>query len=373
MKSERIHGVIMDVDNQSFNAVQQKNRGAFLKKFGAIVICLCLIALIGACSAPQEVKLDSFGNPILRWSKRFSPEDYFKYSIDVMSGESVCYSYPATPEPYADMRLFDERAQLEAEAIIPILDGYPLFNCVVFYNEDGSIFSLGFGWNKRGKEYSNLGITVSDREVEQVKGCVAIYRDEDGNIVDPPVTVTERDAVYIMAGGNEHMGTTITFQNESGWYQIEGSSCSYEDVVTLLDWFWKYPVDFERFPIEAGISFTHSDLEQNPDAFAGYIPDFAAFGFSEVYGTLSLRNDEPYSFQALYRKGTTDVTWYIKAQPDYYELQESLGEFDDLTWQIISEKLPRIGGNFAFIWNSHFIKIYSNSAPEVWALLETLR
>ena len=36
------------------------------------------------------------------------------------------------------------------DGVIPIIDDYPLFDCMVNYNEDGSINSLIFSWHKRG-------------------------------------------------------------------------------------------------------------------------------------------------------------------------------------------------------------------------------
>lgn len=47
--------------------------------------------------------------------------------------------------------------------------------------------------------------------------------DDNGNIIPPAVTVTERDGIQIIAEGKENWKKTITFQNDSGWYQMKGS------------------------------------------------------------------------------------------------------------------------------------------------------
>lgn len=107
-------------------------------------------------------------------------------------------------------------------------------------------------WQRRDLEglenYSDISVMVGYEEIPEIQDCIFVELDENGNIVEPAVTVTERDGVKIIARGNEDRDKTITFQNEYGWYQISASwNDTYEDAVSLLDWFWEHPIDFDDF------------------------------------------------------------------------------------------------------------------------------
>ena len=44
----------------------------------------------------------------------------------------------------------------------------------------------------------------------------------------------------------------------------------------------------------------------------------------------------------------------------------------NLTEQMIEETLKN-ESNFAFMWNDHFIRVYTKSAKEAWNIIETLQ
>lgn len=342
---------------------------------GVAAACVCVLA-VGA------VMLLGYGkekpHTVLSWSAGFRAEDYFKYSAVSSAGESAIGSLADVASLYAQTRYFsDERAQLEAEGGIPVLDSHPLFDCAVHYNADGSIFSVEFSWHRRGEleDYSDLKMIAGYEEVKQVKDCIYVEMDENGNIVEPAITVTRRDGVEIVAEGRENRDKTITFQNESGWYQITGSwNDSYESVVLLLDWLWEHPVDFTRYPLEAGDEYTICPLTEYPEAFAGYLPDFAAFGYSEGETYLSLKNGFLVRFEGHYAAhGEEEVIhWCLETEPDCYELARCTGALSELTEQMVTDVLAK-ESSISFTWDGYCVTVYPKSAKEAWELIASLR
>jgi hypothetical protein len=321
------------------------------------------------------------GKPVLKWSKGFSAADYFAYNEGNESGTSSVSQWDASViPPYAAERYFsDEREQMETDGVIPEMPDYPLFDCIGRYNEDGSIYSVTFVWGQRGDTYSNLKITAGLQEVEMIQDCVFVEVDEDGNIVSPAVTVTERDGVSIVAEGNENRDKTLTFQNDTGWYQITGSWYdSYESVVELLDWVWEHPVDFDLFDMSLGVEYTYrATLDEYPEALANYIPDFDALGYVLDDNFLNLKDGEPVYFEGHYYPGgdeeQPDIYWCVNAEPDYYDKQASLGDISVLTEQLITDTLSE-ESSFSFTIGDCVIKVYTkeSQAHEAWLLVESL-
>ena len=393
MKSEILYSAIGAIDNELLLRCEssKKKPGNAWIKYSSLAACLCL-AVLGAYLLLRPTASEPTGKPVLQWSPTFSASDYFKYSNNLEnSGAGSSSDKSLAYVPWAFTRSFgDTRGQLEAEGVIPVMSEHPLFHCEARYNEDESIYSLIISWHIRGSldDYSDLTITAGYHEIEQIQDCMSVGLDENGNIVEPAVTVTQRDGVLIVAEGYEHGKKTITFQNQYGWYQIEGSfNDSYAPLAQLLDWFWEHPIDFERFPAEEGDFYTYSTLNEHPDAFAGYVPDFVAFGFVAEQELLSFKNDEPYYFEghyvahapeALVREnnyynieGWTYIWWCIKSDPDYYDHQNSLGELDTLTEQSILE-VAENSGYFGFFWRDYFIHGYTNTPQELWIVLQRI-
>jgi hypothetical protein len=269
------------------------------------------------------------------------------------------------------------------------MPGHPLFDCAVNYNADGSIYSLNFLWHSRDPDvYSDLSITAGYQEVEKITDCIVVEVDDYGNIVAPAVTATERDGIRIVAEGNENRDKTLTFQNETGWYQIEGSwNDGYPSMAYLLDWVWEHPVDFTLFPIEAGDNITSATLEQMPYAFKGYIPDFAEYGYIHESDYLSLKNGVPYAYEGHFIghvqedivksgsyynvEGWSIIHWCVLAAPDYYDLKNSLGDLSELTEQTVFDQFDSAGNQerISFTWDGLLIIVYSNNARDLWEIL----
>jgi len=406
LKNERIYAAIGAVDDELLSRCEtpNKKRANPWLKYGSLAACLCLIVFgvyyilkTTGSGLPDDPALSGqkpSGRQVLQWSEQFAAEDYFIYNKSVENGMSSSASISADAIPYAQTRSFsDDRSQLEAEGVIPVMSNRPLFNCIGGYYEDGSLYSLEFSWHIRGAmdDYSDLSIIAGYQEVKQITDCISIAVDEFGNIVEPnvPVTVTERNGVLIVAEGDENSGKTMTFQNESGWYQIKASwNDSYEPMILLLDWIWEHPIDFDRFPIDAGDSFTHSNLGEIPDAFVGYIPDFAAFGFIAAQDAVTLKNGELYNYDGYYVahapeelvktgnyyyvEGWTYIWWCIRTSPDFYDLQNSLGNLDELSEQIILG-IAGNSGRFDFYWDGYIIQGYTNTPHELWAVIQSIQ
>lgn len=363
----------------------KKRRNNTWRKWAAAAACLCLVVV----GAVQMLAPGSGNRPVLQWSENFPAKYYFKYNLgvdDVSSSKSIA----DIDIQYAAVRYFpDYREQMEADGVIPAMPDHPLYNCIVRYNEDGSIFSITHAWHQRGDAYSDLSITIGHQEVELIQDCITVEVDEDGNIVPPSVTVTERDGIQIVAQGNESQNKTITFQNDTAWYQIGGSwGDGYEAMAELLDWVWEHPVDFEMFDMDKGAEFTGIQLADYPDAFAAQIPDFEALGYFLGEHYLQLKDGVPYRFEGHYYTGVTpeqvedssfyemdgwtEIHWCIDAQPDHYDLQDCMGDISELTQGQVVKALTD-GSNFSFMLDGVFIKVYCKDAGEAWRAVETLR
>lgn len=204
-------------------------------------------------------------NHVQQWNDAFKAEQYFRYS-DMGDIASTSESDSYFTIPYAESRFFsDWREELEEGSVLPPMDTYPMFTLQANYNADGSLYSLVMSWHRRDQtgtdNYSDLTVMAGYDEVPVITDCIAVEIDEEGNVLEPAVTVTERDGIRIIAQGKEGRDKTLTFQTENGWYRISGSwNDSFDSVAGLLDWFWEHPVSFEvfrmeDFPVEQSQSF----------------------------------------------------------------------------------------------------------------------
>jgi hypothetical protein len=364
---------------------RKKSRHKTWLKMVSVAACLCLLMV----SAVHMVSQEDGSRTVLQWSENFPAADYFKYS----AGDDGTWSSKSIADSeiqYAATRyFFDYRTQMEQDAIIPVMPDHPLYDCVVRYNEDGSIFSITHAWHQQGDTYSDLTITIGYQEIEVIQDCIYIELDENGSIVEPTVTVTERDGIQIVARGSENQTKTMTFQNDTAWYQITGSwGDGYASMAALLDWVWEHPVYFEMFPMEKGAELTGVKLTDCPDAFAEQIPDFENFGYFLGEHYLQLKDGVPYTFEGHYYTGVTpeqvedgsyfemdgwtEIHWCIDTQPNYYDLQSCLGDISELEQAQVIHALSE-GSNFSFLKDGVFIKVYCKNAAEAWSVVESMK
>lgn len=365
---------------------RKKSYNKIWLKWVSAAACLCL-----AIGAVHMISQKEGSRTILQWSESFQAEDYFKYNLSD-DNNSVTSSKPNSDRAiqYAASRYFsDYRTQMEQNLVIPIMPNHPLYHCVVYYNEDGSILSVNHAWHQQGDTYSDLTITIGYQEVESIQDCIYIELDENGNIMKPAVTVTERDGIQIVAEGNENRTKTITFQNDTAWYQITGSwSDGYASMAALLDWVWEHPVDFEMFSMEKGVEITSGKLTDYPEAFAEQIPDFETLGYFLGENYLQLKDGIPYTFEGHYYTGITpeqvkngsyfelngwvEIHWCINTQPDYYDLKDCMGDISSLEQEHIIEVLTK-NGQFSFLKDGVFIKVYCKDSAEAWKVVESIK
>lgn len=98
------------------------------------------------------------------------------------------------------------------------------------------------------EEYSQLSVIVAPQEVEIPECCVSYCVDEEGNIIEPAVTVTERDGISITGVIEPSGSRVLTFQTEQSWYRFEASwNDTEKSVVELLDWFCEHHFNLASF------------------------------------------------------------------------------------------------------------------------------
>ena len=373
---------------ESADAKPKKKKSVWIK-WGAIAACLCLV-FVGAFGFFKNNQ----SNTLQNWNTGYKARDYFKFCNTTAEGISSSASLDISAIPYDETRYFsDMRNELEENSVIPIIKTHPQFTLAAHYNDDGSLYCIELLWCQRSKsgldEYSNLKVIAGYEEVPIINDCILIEVDENGNVLEPAVTVTERDGIQIVARGRENADKTLTFQTENGWYQISGSQYdSYESVVELLDWFWENPIDFKMFSMADGDEYTYTSLSETPDAFADYLPDFLSFGFVEETTGITLKNGIPVWFEGHYVahadeelvksqnyydvEGYTQIHWCICAEPDVYDLDGCLGDISTLTCEQISHILKNGDNKVKFMQDDLLIIVYPDNADEAWALIESL-
>lgn len=368
---------------------EPKRKKRLWLKVGAAAACICLLGG-GAVSLFAQRQT----NTLQSWHTGYLAEDYFKFCGEGGEGESHSTCIDDALLPYEQTRFFsDMREKLEADGVIPVMESHPKFDFMAHYNDDGSLYCMELLWSQRSLEglenYSSLKVIAGYEKVNIISDCV-IWVDENGEVIEPDATVTERDGVQIIATGQENEKKTMTFQSENGWYQISGSwNDDYQSVVSLLDWFWEHPIDFEQFPMDAGDDYTGSTLAQTPDAFAGVLPDFASFGFVEVDSSVSLKNGVPVRFEGHYAaqegKEQTDsgehdaaqertkVHWCVTSEPDVWDLERCIGDLNDLTQEKVKHILENGENKLVFTQNGLLVTIYPDDAETAWMLIESLK
>ena len=368
---------------------KKKQRRPVWMKWGAAAACLCLIAA-GAFALLHRPQ----GNTVQQWRPGYAAE-YFRF-CDTGDGGAAASESKAEADslPWAETRSFaGQRSTLETEGVIPVIDTHPLFYLDARYLADSSLYCAELTWSRRGnglENYSDLKVLAGPDEVQLIEDCIFIELDEQGHVMEPAVTVTERDGVQIVARGRADTEKTLTWQTEQGWYQVSGSwNDDYAPVAALLDWFWEHPLDLTQFPMAAGDEYTTAPLSEVPEAFREVLPDFEAFGIVEESTVLVLKNGVPVTFEGHYVahvdekavedqtfydvEGCTTMHWCVFAEPDVYDLEGCLGDIGTLTQGQVTHVLTKEDNKVKFMQDGLLIIVYPDDADEAWALIDSLR
>ncbi len=373
---------------------QKKRAKTTWTKWAAAAACLCLAAagILRFTGIPGV-------NHVQTWKASYTGADYFMYA-GTGDGPSSEKSIAVDAIQYAESRDYSkDRSLMEENEVIPSMESHPLYSAQANFNDDGSIYSIVLSWHRRDLEgvenYSDLRVTAGDKEIPEIEDCVFVEIDENGKVLEPMVTVTERDGVQIIARGRENQKKTITFQNDTGWYQISGSwNDSYEDVAALFEWFWNHPIDFSQFKQEAGDLYTYTTLKEMPNAFSDSLPDFPAYGFVCGYSVVTLKNGQPTAFEAVYvsnvteekaeneeytagENGVVQIHWCLKTEPDFYDLEGCIGDINNIS----KDQIHKLGSpdnattqtKIQLRQDDNVLIIYTTDTAQAWALIESIR
>ncbi|MBE5861664.1 MAG: hypothetical protein E7295_02300 [Lachnospiraceae bacterium] len=391
MKSNDLLDMIGNVDDGLIAEAKNGKRSPIARwaKWVAAAACLCLVAGI---LFHYTIAKKHNENHVQTWNAAYTAADYFLYA-DAGEAQSASDGLMASIHQEFGERwdFSDNRSLMEENGAIPHMESHPLFYANADYYEDGSIYSVVLSWHRRDLKgidnYSDLSVIAGYEEVPIIKDCIFVEIDENGKVLEPAATVTERDGVQIIARGRANQEKTITFQNETGWYQITGSwKDSYEDVVALFEWFWNHPLDFSQFQQGKGALYTYTSLKEMPDAFSDSLPNFSSFGWICESSAIILKNGQPTALEAIYVSDTTKdqaengaplIDWYLKAEPDVYDLEGCIGELKSITKDQILQLTPPDSittqtkiqlrqGNYVLI-------IYATDISQAWQLIESIQ
>ncbi len=326
---------------------------------------------------------------IQQWDPSFTAADYFKYSTADSSGSSAKSVADASMHCDAVRSFSGLRTEFEKKGVIPVIDTHPLFEADACYLE-GSLYSITLSWHRRDlkgvEHYSDLKLTAGFEEIPAIEDVVYIETDGKGRVIEPAVTVTERDGVAIISRGSSNTQKTMTFENETGWYQVSGSwNDSFEDVAGLFEWFWEHGLDFSLFPPEEGDEYTYTGADEAPKVFEGLLPDFGAFGYTMTEGGAVLKNGMPVSYEASFTLGSAEggepqeeIHWRLNVEPDFYDYEGCIGEIGSLTKEQVMGLEPpdRVTAQTRIQFmqgNLVVTTVYAKDLEKAWELIESLK
>ncbi len=344
----------------------------------AAAACVCL--LLGVCWLLWGREAKEPG--VQKWSPSLSAADYFKDCGGEGGRKSVSYAALVMP-PYAAALPLDEE-RLEAEGVLPDVEDHTGQDFTAYYNGDGSLYKVTFWWMERPEDergfYSDLRLTAAPKELHEISDVIMVRLDEKGVEIPPKVTTTVRDGVTILAEGGEREPKTLTWQTEEGWYQLRCDPDGVEDMVALLDWFWAHPLRLDRFREMAGECFTYSTRAEQPEAFRGQIPDFAALGYrveSERVNLASRFGDgprEPVWFDGVYTRGETRIRWSLSLGADKDAWEACLGRAGEITEDRLRKALSE-GGEVNIFFDlpcMATLRLEQGSPADAWEIVRSL-
>ena len=322
-----------------------------------------------------------------QWTPSMRAEEYFRNSGKSDGGEAMSSASLAMPPWALQVSLDERREAFEADGILPPMPEHAEQSFRAEYNGDGSLYKVSFWWMRRGEKgldgYSDLVLTAAPEEIHEIDDVIAIPVDENGNEIPAGVTLTVRDGVLIATEGGEGRAKTLTWRTEAGWYRISGSwNDSFEDMASLLDWFWEHPLDLGAFAEPPAGTMLVSDRASYPEAFRGAVPDFAGLGYeaeSERVNLAAGREGDftPVWFEGVYTRGDTRIRWTVSTGADKDDFDACLGRPGEVTEERLAEAFgERDYVNIGFFGDRVFMAtlcLEAGSAADAWEVVESMR
>lgn len=213
------------------------------KIYTTIIVILLIVALCGCDFHNQENDNAS----IHEWSANYKPQNYFEdcKPVDNAVGEQSGFN----KEYYSlEFSKTIDTNTLKEENMIPDIGNFSVHSCYAQYDKSNFVFVLLEWVNEKGDTISLVAApSPVDKIIINEKNQLEPF-DSDGSVLSPIFTVTSRDDILIYADGLEKEVKRITYQNDTGWFQFEGSQgTDYKTMVDYLDWFWEHPLDLAIF------------------------------------------------------------------------------------------------------------------------------
>lgn len=327
-----------------------------------------------------------------RWTEDFSPEDYFQHSALPGEKESLNGVFGIGYGSVQGERGFSRyRQELEAEGVMPWSDPNQEFSAWAAYDDKGGLELLTVTWTYLDEANNPVSFLTMECSPKAREG----YPDRiwDGGMLYSK-TVIHREGTEITAIGFSDTPRCLCYETENGWYQFYCSANTNEyELVPLLDFFWLFPVDFNRFSQDRGDRYEMAELKDYPEAFSGFYPTDPRFCPELLHGELQLLQGDPVYLHLSYdsAQGAQPVIdWSLYAEgctmlpnriiTEYWNAELCIGELGSLTPEDLAAYMEtdamKYNHRFIFSWNGYLAAASlrpETTGEELWELILHLR
>lgn len=200
------------------------------------------------------------------WDESFQPEDLFQHESSGVSSYAVgdYFSLYNSPEAVYLTDFMD--------GITPGTDGLTLLGELYYaLPKSWEFLSSQGSFNKSG-ELQNLFVTWYLNDTSDIAfpnqsialACGPGTQDFSALITEgrkSGMTVTDINGTKVYALGGKYEVKLLAFQNETGWYFLQGESgASLDNMAAALKYLLEKPIDFSLFTKEAGCTYDFLDI-----------------------------------------------------------------------------------------------------------------
>lgn len=209
----------------------------------------------------------------VEWAHDLPLEKYFSHKEQEADREKFLALVETFSRDEGESRSFSlRREELEEGGVIPAMDSGWNFTCHAWYDSGSTPRNLNMCWdfNEAVEENNIANLTWEEIRVK-TSGRSDFISPE--SYIRMNRTVVRRDGVEITALGQMYGEKFLIFQKDGAWCLIGASAdVPQEMLLEVLDHFFRHPTDFGNFSKESGDEYTWEEIENCPDAFAGYYP-----------------------------------------------------------------------------------------------------